>query len=168
MRRKREISDFETVLMCSRCCWILLVLLMSMNMSSCVCFDIYSQQIDRSSLGDDIVSLSLKDGNPHGREEKWEKITNDFFSSYRDKIDVFEYFESIGGECWDLEGEYIGACRVIRESPLFTRKTICSSPKFQGIVVDALIYKFKKTDDRFSFEYEWDLKNSSPVKSGNW
>lgn len=159
---------FKTVLKCSRCCWILLVLLVSMNMSSCVCFDIYSQQIDRSSLGNDIVSLNLKDGNLDGAHQRWVDLTNKFFASYRDKKDIVEYFESIGGECWDEEGENIGACRVIREAPLFTRKTICSKPKFQGMVVNALIYRFKKDDDRFSFDYEWDLEHSSPVKSGDW
>lgn len=168
MKNIRAVLNFQRSFKYSCCCRILLTLLLSINTSGCVCFNIYSQQIDRSSLGDDIVSLNLKDGNLNEKHQKWVELTNNFFSSYRDKTEVIEYFESIGGECWDLEGEYIGACRVIRESPLFTRKTICSSPKFQGIVVDALVYKFKKIDDSFSFEYEWDLKNSSPVKSGDW
>jgi hypothetical protein len=134
----------------------------------CVCFDIYEHWIDRTSLGDDIVSMNLKDTNPYGREQRREKLTNDFFSSYREKSEVFEYFESIGGGCWDLEGEYLGACRVTRESPMYARKTICNNPKFQGIKRDVLIYKFKKVDDRFSFEYDWDIKNTSLAQPIKW
>lgn len=147
---------------------IMIMFFLSINLSGCVCFDIYEQWIDRTSLGDDIVSINLKDTNLDTKHQRAVELTNNFFSGYTEKNEIVKYFNKIGGECWDIEGEYIGACRVTRESPWYARKTICSRPKLQGIKKDVLIYKFKKIDDRFYFDYEWDVKNSSSAQSIKW
>jgi hypothetical protein len=123
--------------------------------------DIYEQWNDRSSLGNDIVSRMHKDKNTEGKYRRWIELTNEFFSSYQGKEEVNKYFKSIGGECWDLDVEYIGACRLILETSWYGKKSICHSPEFLGIQKDAFIYKFKKIDGRFSFEYEWDFDNST-------
>lgn len=142
-----------------------------LNMHGC-CFDVYGQHIDRSGLGDDIVSRMLKDKsfNAEMRRSKWEPLTNDFFSTYRDENEVVEYFKKIGGECWGLQGEFSGACRVTRESPWYAWKSSCDEdkPKLQGLVKDVLIYKFKKIDGKFHVEYEWDYANIPPAQKIIW
>ncbi len=119
--------------------------LLSLSISGCECLPLYAVWTDRSSLGDDIVSLMIKDtGYDRYRPGKWEDFTSQFFSSYKDEQEVMKYFNSIGGTCWSDAITDGYTCRVIRELTRYTQKTICSEPKLQRIDKVPYIYRFKK------------------------
>lgn len=143
--------------------------LLSLSISGCGCLPLYAVWTDRSSLGDDIVSLMMKDsGYDRYRPGKWEDLTSQFFSSYIDEQEVMKYFNSIGGTCWSKAITDGYACRVTRELSWYTQKTICSEPKFQRIDSFPYIYHFKMMNNKVVCTNIHTELINNPIKQFDW